>query len=93
MAIFVIPADIAKSPGPWGFWFSRLQRNGNVMASINHPRLYDVAAMAAIKAAFNDVWEVVEAHAPLWDAKMNSKPRSSAGSLISLRRAQLAERF
>ena len=37
------------------------------MGSINHPRLYDGAAMANMKAAFHDVWDAVEPHAPIWD--------------------------
>ena len=37
------------------------------MGSTNHPRLYDGAIMANIKAAFHDVWDAVEAHAPIWD--------------------------
>lgn len=37
------------------------------MGSFNHPRLYDVAAMANMKAAFHDVWDAVEPHAPVWD--------------------------
>ena len=31
------------------------------MGSINHPRLYDPAAMASIKAAFYEVWMALEA--------------------------------
>lgn len=37
------------------------------MGSINHPRLYDDATMANMKAAFHDVWDAVEPHAPIWD--------------------------
>ena len=31
------------------------------MGSVNHPKLYDPAMMATIKAAFHDVWSTVEA--------------------------------
>ena len=31
------------------------------MGSVNHPKLYDPAMMATIKAAFHDVWSTAEA--------------------------------
>ena len=34
---------------------------GRAVGSVNHPRLYDPAAMANIKAAFYEVWKTVEA--------------------------------
>jgi len=37
------------------------------MGSINHPRVYDDAAMANMKAAFHDVWDAVEARSLIWD--------------------------
>ena len=29
------------------------------MGSMHHPRMYDAATMATIKAAFHDVWDVI----------------------------------
>ena len=31
------------------------------MGSVNHPKLYDPATIATLKAAFHDVWNTVEA--------------------------------
>ena len=30
------------------------------MGSMHHPRMYDAATMATIKAAFHDVWDTIE---------------------------------
>jgi hypothetical protein len=39
-----------------------MQRQQNTqMGSVNHPKLYDPATIATIKAAFHDVWSTVEA--------------------------------
>ena len=32
-----------------------------LMGSVNHPKLYDPATIATLKAAFHDVWTTVEA--------------------------------
>jgi hypothetical protein len=47
------------------------------MGSINHPRLYDAAAMANMKAVFHDVWDVVEPHAPVWDTVSEDELRAA----------------
>jgi hypothetical protein len=31
------------------------------VGSVNHPKLYDPAAMASIKAAFSDIWNTLQA--------------------------------
>ena len=68
MALIVIPADIAKSPlAPWLLVLPPATERECPLGSMNHPRLYDDAAMANMKAAFHDVWDVVEPHAPIWD--------------------------
>jgi hypothetical protein len=36
------------------------------VGSVNHPKFYDDAAMASIKAAFHDVWEILQAHNDLY---------------------------
>jgi hypothetical protein len=30
------------------------------MGSVNHPRIFDAATMATIKAAFHDVWDTID---------------------------------
>lgn len=89
------PPTLPKAPGPGLLVLPPTTERECPMGSTNHPRLYDGAIMANIKAAFHDVWDAVEAHAPIWDTVSEDelKPPSSAGSWLSLPRAQRAETF